>query len=109
MIRFELDGKAHRAYFIHEYEDGVVQDRAGVERRVRYPFATQCIIKEGQPVKVPETDTTVPVGFGRAVCHPNDRFDKEKGRKVALAYALDDMGVKSKAQRFTVWQAYFAR
>lgn len=46
------------------------------------------------------------LGTGYAICHENDRFEKERGRKLALARALKG---KNKAFRTQVWEAYFAR
>lgn len=53
-----------------------------------------------------------------AILHPNDRFEKSKGRKVALAYLLEilsDHNTESpfnplkKEQRQYIWQKYFER
>lgn len=43
-----------------------------------------------------------------AFCSVLDNFDKEKGRKVSLARAMDYFNL-SKATRRLVWEAYFDR
>jgi len=43
-----------------------------------------------------------------AYLHPNDRFSKSKGRKIALAKLLKIMGL-NKEQRTFVWQVYFEK
>lgn len=45
---------------------------------------------------------------GRSICHPSDRFNKETGRKRALADALKNSGFNYD-QRKVVWEAYFNR
>lgn len=45
---------------------------------------------------------------GTAFCHPLDTFNKEKGRKLALAKALQMAGW-DKSARIQVWAGYFAR
>ena len=45
---------------------------------------------------------------GRSICHPNDRFTKETGRKRALADALKNSGFNYDARKL-VWEAYHNR
>lgn len=45
---------------------------------------------------------------GQAFCSVSDRFDKETGRKVSLARALEASGV-DKDTRTEVWNRYFLR
>ena len=40
-----------------------------------------------------------------ALCHPNDQFNKAKGRKLALARAIESL---PRAERKQIWAAYFA-
>ena len=46
-------------------------------------------------------------GFSRAICGPNDTFNKKVGRKVALDKALKDSTL-SKADRTLVWDKFKA-
>lgn len=39
--------------------------------------------------------------------HPNDRYSRETGRKVALTRALKDLFPNNKAARKEVWKTYF--
>lgn len=41
------------------------------------------------------------------ICNPKDNFDKNKGRKWALKYALKHRGF-NREERTKFWQAYFA-
>lgn len=45
---------------------------------------------------------------GEAIVHPNDKFLKERGRKLALARALKESGL-GYFDRSQVWAAYHAR
>jgi hypothetical protein len=45
---------------------------------------------------------------GVAKCHESDQFCREKGRKIALAYALEN-GEFNRSERRRAWAAYFAR
>lgn len=53
------------------------------------------------------TAVTVEIGdqshLGYAICHPNDNFCKETGRRVALKRGLE---VFNKQQRTEVWDQY---
>lgn len=44
-----------------------------------------------------------PVVIGIATCHPNDQFNKEKGRQVALAHAIEGYDIGT---RTAIWHAY---
>lgn len=48
------------------------------------------------------------VAEGEAFCHVNDQFNKETGRKLALARALKESEL-SQESRALIWQAYFSR
>lgn len=45
------------------------------------------------------------VGIGYAKCHPNDNFDKEKGRQLSLKQALKDANF-DKSERAIFWEEY---
>lgn len=45
---------------------------------------------------------------GTAACLQGDHFNKEKGRKIALARALKEAGV-ARDTRVLVWEGYFDR
>jgi hypothetical protein len=67
------------------------------------------------------TDYTL-LGSGTAICHPNDSFNKAKGRKQSMEYALlaawpskdidtslsDNVAAQNKQARQSVWDAYRA-
>jgi hypothetical protein len=42
---------------------------------------------------------------GEAVCHKNDTYDKDKGRKLSLSRAMADAGL-SKCERAEIWENY---
>lgn len=44
-------------------------------------------------------------GYGIAMCHRNDNFDRRVGRKIALARALKSAGL-GKEDRRAVWREY---
>lgn len=44
-----------------------------------------------------------PLSIGLAVCHPKDNFSKIRGRKIALAKALEPL---DKLMRRAVWDTY---
>jgi hypothetical protein len=82
-----------------EFRIALDSDAARIGRRI-----TLCNISE-----VGDTpDQTVLIGQGVALCHPNDTFNKAKGRKLALTYALaaaEAAGV-SRNDRRAVWNVY---
>lgn len=41
-----------------------------------------------------------------AICHPDDSFNKETGRKIALTRAIKSL---PKDERRKIWEAYFKR
>lgn len=46
--------------------------------------------------------------FGESTCHPTDNYDKETGRVLSLARALESAGVTNSEYR-EVMSAYYAR
>ena len=52
--------------------------------------------------------STKVVAMGRSICHPKDSFNKEIGRKCALADALK-AGNYGIFERKTIWNAYLNR
>ena len=107
-------GARYNVIFHHDYEyripklgKTVLAQRCGVK--------TTCIIKQyfaGQ-----EDPVTVAEEF--AECHPEDQFNKEKGRKLALTRALDvifpslswdmDESVDNRECRQAFWDVYLSR
>lgn len=53
-----------------------------------------------------ETDYVL-LGQGWSVCHPNDAFKKESGRKIAFAKSLEAVGF-DRITREELWDAYLA-
>lgn len=43
---------------------------------------------------------------GVSLCHKNDTFDKEIGRKLSLKRALEEAVTVSKAERTQIWENY---
>jgi hypothetical protein len=72
---------------------------------VNAPDTTYCDIIFHNP-SVPDTKWIL--GTGIAMCHPNDQFEKEKGRKIALTKALDAAKFP-RHLRTLAWEAYHAR
>jgi hypothetical protein len=60
--------------------------------------------------EIVDTQASMPYirGMGEAVCSPQDQFNKNTGRKIALLRALDDTGSTNKEVRKGFWDAYFA-
>ena len=46
------------------------------------------------------------IGSGITLCSPQDQFNKNTGRKIALSRALDEIFARDERQLF--WDAYFA-
>jgi len=62
---------------------------------------TECEILQILPDQEP-----LVMGYGESLCHPNDNFNKEFGRKNALARAISKM---ARQDRTVIWNAYFNR
>jgi len=85
MFAVDINGNKYRVTFSHQ------TDSEG-----RY---TQCFIKDNDETTVYE---------GVAECNPNDNYVKSKGRKIALARALQTMNLDREV-RENVWNKYFSR
>lgn len=48
------------------------------------------------------------VGTGEAIVHPRDKFDADKGRKIALTRALEVADVP-RGHRIKIWNKYFGK
>lgn len=90
-MRFTKEGKEYRIFFNHFNPD---LDPVG---------GTNCSIESAN-----EDAENFESYHGYAQLHPNDLFSKEKGRKIALARALETSGWLE-ADRREVWLAYFSR
>ena len=91
-MTFNLWGEEHRIRFSYEYE--------GTQRRDTYVWFE----------RRNAAGEWVPLGNapGHAYLHTNDTFNGERGRKLALARYLQNLGW-SKGQRAIVWAAYLNR
>jgi hypothetical protein len=88
-MRIFVDNVEHRLWFryITEFKDRTVGTKATL----------LCLF--------PELGAAEHVGFSQ--CSPKDNFNKETGRKIALARTLTNAFTKE--QRTQVWRQYFAR
>ena len=82
-----VNGREHKVFFKHEKQAG------------NHPTATTCFILD--------KETNEEVTRGVAKCNPADRFEYEKGRKIALTRALQDANA-TRSERGDVWAAYLA-
>jgi hypothetical protein len=100
-------------YLQFEYPNAKATDPLTIEDLGNERFDTLCRLLEYEPVKKAEHMTQL--GHGFAYCHPNDKPDKEKGRKVALAKAMDSASefngipLYVADNRREVWNAYHSR
>ncbi len=90
-MRFTKDGQEYRIFFNHFNPE---LDPVG---------GTNCSIESANP-----EDESYECYRGFAQLHPQDNFSKEKGRKIALARALQTAGWLEADRRY-VWLAYFSR
>jgi hypothetical protein len=84
----------------------------------RYPRGRSAGVTECKLLKYEDNakaEDMLLLGQGLAFCHANDNPDKEKGRKIALARAIDDasaefnFSLKDRASRREIWNAYHSR
>lgn len=102
MITFNGIGKTYGIQFSHELRDVEIERNGEVWSEPRRTTIASVVLvgeKEGKP-------TYEVVQEGYSVCHPNDVFVKEQGRKVALQYALQGF---AKQFRTLAWEAYHSR
>jgi hypothetical protein len=93
---FKFDGTTYSIKFYHN-----------AEGRITYVYLHD--LTNGKP-----TDTgaePIQVDHGSAVCHPNDQFTKEIGRKIALKkllYKRSCIWMGHRHKRAIFWAKYFA-
>lgn len=86
-MKFQLDGQDYSVTFAYNrHDDGS-------------PYSTDCEISK---VNNGQFES---IAFGCASCDSRDNFDKSKGRKLALAKALQG-SIFNKEQREAVWVFY---
>ena len=96
MLKTSVEGKEVRIGFHHSQEPGwYIREQA-----VR--GYTTCVIKLGTR-EAPEGEFV-----GEAYCSKLDVFNKEVGRKIALARALNNAKFDRNVRK-QIWQTYFAR
>lgn len=93
---FQVDN--YRVEFKHDQSDYTRRER--IEIGIGGSF-TDCTISH-----IDSGDNVVIDAFGYSTCHPKDQYNKNTGRKVALAKALKNFtGDRKLRKRF--WDAYF--
>lgn len=94
MFRVKVNGREIAFTFQHKTLPSLAEIRKGV------------LIKSITTATVDNGRGTTLVG--RAMCSALDNFDKDKGRKIALAKALKESGLDHK-ERSIIWDRYHAR
>lgn len=96
MLKTEIGGTQVRVGFYHEQDSGwfISNDRP-------IKGYTKCTLKFG-----PKEAPTRPDLEGEAYCSTMDTFNKEIGRKVSLARAVQPL---PREERRAIWEAYFSR
>ena len=75
----------------------------GKELHARFEHRQTCAHNKITTVRI-SSDNQI-IAEGRAFCNPSDQFNKAKGRKLALARAIESL---PRAERGQIWAAYFA-
>ena len=85
---------------------------SGTEYHVRFSHGFEAVVRDGETVytrQYTRAEISKPQGHvfdeGEAHCNPSDQFNKAKGRKLALARAIESL---PRAERKQIWAAYFA-
>lgn len=103
MLKFEFNGTKYAIDFTHPIE---VEKKGGKNVTHR---TTKCELLINTS-SVPTRTIFSTLSDGYSYCHPNDKFDKEIGRKKALKAALDEYQPKhGKDFRKAAWDCYFNR
>lgn len=106
-MRVQLSGKEYLIDWMHaQYprpESLLLEN--GKEMQVR--GNTTCIIQPAEGMTPPEVTPSAMV-VGIAWCAAADVFEKEKGRKVSLARALEESGMP-REDRTIIWREYHGR
>lgn len=90
---FSIDGNEFVVKFHTEKVDSGNKTESG--KTILTPVATQCTITKNAEF----------LGTGYAKCHPNDNFDAEIGRQIALKNATTDASL-TKPERKILWEFY---
>lgn len=108
MLKFEFNGTKYAIDFTHPIE----VERKGGKNVTHRTTKCELLINTSS---VPTRTIFNTLSDGYSYCHPNDKFDKEIGRKKALKTAFDnlalseDASVHGKDFRKTAWNCYFNR
>lgn len=99
-----LNNKVYLVQFTHINEQKQKVSKLSSDTKGEYrPLIrhTEC------KILTPIEDTEMPgfISIGYAKCHPNDNFDKERGRQISLSKALEDAEF-SKEERKVFWDIY---
>lgn len=74
--------------------------------KFQYETTSVGISTSAKIIKVPFEENSIPVGIGVAYCSLNDQFNKNTGRKLALARAISPL---PRLLRAVIWEAYDAQ
>jgi hypothetical protein len=85
--------KIEFAHFPNEGGSGKFQENGNT---LKYVGHTTCVILKGEEL----------ISTGKAFCGEKDKYNKEKGRKVALSRAIKNL---DRDTRTTIWNEYFCR
>lgn len=99
----EIKDKKYMVQFTHVQKGGKV-----IQRKLSGSPIEETPLERHTRCKILLDQNTEDLGFisiGYARCHPNDNFNKEKGRQFSLNKALDDTSF-SKEERTIFWNAY---
>lgn len=98
MFKIQTGNNKEMKVVFHHFNPAPDDDEARSEQ----VYGTQCFIVLADKPNDPH------VAMGETLLHPLDynSYNKEKGRKMALARALEDFGL-SREYRAEYWKAYF--
>jgi len=105
MIVVHTPSDTYEVRFSHPTRKIVLPGAAKLTIENRFSICDIYLVKPSPMFKM---STYVLAASGKAKCHIADQFNKETGRKLALARALKDSKL-GKADRYRFWVAYQRR
>lgn len=101
-------GHVFEISFLHSHAPEKVEERTQWEREHRVKAGTQAVTYARLYLLLDEINGTVMTTFtGKAACAKGDRFERERGRKIALRKLLEN--TFPKAERTKIWEVYRER
>lgn len=97
MFFTELRDREQKVVFKHEKEEIEVTGKDGKKAVASHPKRTTC--------KILDKTTNTVIAKGVASCFPGDNFEYNRGRKLALKRALENVDF-TRGERKIVWDAY---